>query len=114
MKDVEDITDKTYIANGNSTALLDAIGIAITETGKRLKEMNEKDRPAKVIMVIQTDGLENASREFTYAQVTEMIKHQEEKYNWKIVFLGASLDAANQGASIGVKAMNMMHYSQTS
>jgi len=43
-----------------------------------------------------------------------MIKHQEEKYNWKIVFLGASLDAANQGASIGVKAMNMMHYSQTS
>jgi len=52
MKDVEDITDKTYIANGTSTALLDAIGIAITETGKRLKEMNEKDRPAKVIMVI--------------------------------------------------------------
>ena len=113
IKEVEELTNKNYIADGHSTSLLDAVGKAINETGKRLREMNDKDRPAKVIVVIQTDGQENSSHEFTWQRIQEMIKHQEDKYSWKFVFLGANLAAAEQADMMGIHAMNTLQYSNT-
>ena len=62
----------SWTPRGN-TALLDAVGRAINETGERLAKMAEKDRPGLVVFVITTDGLENSSKEFSKAQIKEMV-----------------------------------------
>lgn len=85
------------------TALLDAIGRTINETGARLARLPESQRPNKVIMVIMTDGFENASREFTREKIFEMIRHQESKYNWSFIFLGANQDAIATATNLGMK-----------
>ena len=56
----------------------------------------------KVIFVISTDGLENSSREFTKQKVKELIKHQQEKYGWEFIFLGANINAVKEAGSIGI------------
>lgn len=99
------LTDKEYYVRG-TTALLDAAGRTILDVGCRLSKTNEDQRPGKVIFVITTDGMENASREFTYAKVKELIKHQQEKYNWEFIFLGANIDASKEADSLGIDADN--------
>jgi uncharacterized protein YegL len=83
---------KTYSPDGG-TALLDAIGRAIDETGARLAAMPEAERPGKVIIAILTDGEENSSRTFTWAQISDKIQHQKDVYKWEFLFLGANQDA---------------------
>ena len=83
-----------------STALLDAVGQAINSVGNRLKKLPTSERAETVIFAVITDGEENSSREFTRSQITEMIKHQQEKYNWEFLFLGADVEA--WGAEIGI------------
>src|SRR5690554_1640502 len=82
------LTSKEYYVRG-TTALLDAVGKTILDVGRRLLTLPEEERPDKVIFVITTDGMENASREFTHQKVKELIKHQQERYNWEFIFLGA-------------------------
>ena len=86
------------------TALLDAVGRAINETGERLAKMDEADRPGLVVFVVMTDGEENSSKEFSKAQIKQMIQHQQEKYQWHFTFLGANQDAFAEAAAIGVYA----------
>jgi uncharacterized protein YegL len=100
-----ELTDKEYYVRG-STALLDAVGKTILDVGYRLSKIDDSERPGKVIFVITTDGLENSSREFTYQKVKELIKHQQEKYNWEFIFLGANIDAAEEAGSIGISSDN--------
>lgn len=95
------LTGREYYVRG-STALLDAVGKTILDVGYRLSKTREEERPGKVIFVITTDGLENASREFTYAKVKELIRHQQEKYSWGFLFLGANIDAAREAESMGI------------
>ncbi|MFM8262160.1 MAG: hypothetical protein ACKN9S_07770 [Pirellula sp.] len=85
-----------------STALLDAVGRAIIETGNRISAMPESQRPGLVICVISTDGLENASQEFTREKVREMISHQRTVYNWQFTFLAANQEAFTQAMDIGL------------
>lgn len=112
IKTVENLTRTTYRADGSSTAYVDALGKAINETGERLRLLPERKRPEKVIFVVITDGQENASREFTKAAVKELVEHQESKYNWQFVFLGANLDAVEEGQYLGVGASNSLTYAQ--
>ena len=84
------------------TALLDAVGKAINETGERLAKMDEADRPAIVAFVIVTDGHENASCEFTRSQIKEMIERQQRDYNWHFTFLGANQDAFREAGKLGI------------
>jgi hypothetical protein len=97
------LTDREYYIRG-STALLDAVGRTINDVGKRLNETPEALRPGKVIFVITTDGLENASREFGYDEVKRMITHQSEKYGWEFVFMGANIDVVKEGSKLGISA----------
>jgi hypothetical protein len=97
------LTEKEYYTRG-CTALLDAIGKTIEDVGRRLGETPEARRPGKVIFVITTDGLENASAEFSYEEVKRMITHQGEKYSWEFIFMGANIDVAQEGNKIGIKA----------
>lgn len=94
---------KTYAPDGG-TALLDAIGRTIDETGARLASIPEADRPGKVIIAILTDGEENSSRNFTWAQISERIKHQREVYKWEFLFLGANQDAIATAAKMNIAA----------
>jgi len=103
------LTGKEYYVRG-CTALLDAVGKTIIDVGSRLSMTIEEERPGKVIFVITTDGLENASCEFTYEKVKELIKHQQDKYNWDFIFLGANIDAAKEADSMGIAMDNAYNY----
>lgn len=95
------LTEREYFVRGN-TALLDAVGKTILDVGCRLAETKEDERPGKVIFVIITDGLENASREFSYQQVKQLIQHQQEKYSWEFIFLAANIDVEQEADNIGI------------
>ncbi|MFP7299769.1 vWA domain-containing protein [Neobacillus niacini] len=99
------LTEEKYFVRG-CTALLDAVGKTILDVGYRFSKTNEENRPGKVIFVITTDGYENASKEFTYEKVKELIKHQQEKYSWEFIFLGANIDAEMEANSLGIDIEN--------
>ena len=99
--DVPRMERKEYVLAGG-TALLDAIGLTVDETGRRLEALAERDRPSTVIFAILTDGLENSSRAFTYQQVAERIHHQQEVYKWQFLFLGANQDAIAEATKFAI------------
>lgn len=101
MKDVPTLEFNDYVPRGY-TALLDAIGRTVTSIGSRLGALPEDQRPDKVILVIVTDGHENASEEFTVERVREMLKTQQETYKWHVVFLGADIDAVSVASQVGI------------
>jgi hypothetical protein len=86
------------------TALLDAVGRGVNETGERLAALEEGDRPGLVVFVIVTDGKENSSQEFSKSQIKEMIERQQGEYSWKFTFLGANQDAFAEAAGMGIRA----------
>ncbi|MDR0139213.1 VWA domain-containing protein [Metabacillus idriensis] len=97
------LTEEEYYVRG-LTSLLDAIGKTIIDVGRRLSNTSDEQRPGKVIFVITTDGQENASKEFSYEKVNELIKHQQEKYSWEFIFMGANIDVAKEAVNIGIKS----------
>jgi hypothetical protein len=109
---IKDVPSLVFQPRG-ATALLDAIGKAIVETGERLDKMPEHDRPSKVVFVIITDGEENSSKEYKKARINELIKQQSEKYQWQFVFLGANQDALKEADSLGISTANAMNFSAT-
>lgn len=113
ISDMRPLNEDTYRATGNSTALYDAIGATIDSVGARLHCLSEKDRPGKVLIMIQTDGHENSSTHYTRAQVAKMIKHQREKYTWDFVFIGASEQAVADAIEMGVAANFTNQYAPT-
>lgn len=98
--DIKEVKDFVLKPRG-ATALTDAIGRTVIEFGAELAALPEKERPGTVIVVVVTDGYENASHEFTAAKVKELIKRQEDEYNWSFVFLAAGQDAIATGANYG-------------
>jgi uncharacterized protein YegL len=106
---IEPMTDKEYYVRG-CTALLDAIGGAIHHIGNVHKYAREEDRPEKTIFVITTDGMENASRQYSYKGLKQMIERQKEKYGWEFLFLGANIDAAKEAARFGINADRAANY----
>lgn len=101
IREVPELTEDTYLPRA-STPLIDAMATTIQTTGKTLSAMPEADRPDKVVFVVITDGLENASRQFSSAQLKEMVEHQEKVYKWNFIYLGANQDAFAEAAKIGV------------
>jgi hypothetical protein len=93
------------------TALLDAVGRAIGDTGLRLHRMPENERPGLVLFVIITDGLENSSHEFNCDQIKQMIEHQKQVYSWQFTFLGANQDAFAEAGKMGINAEDAACYS---
>ncbi len=101
IKAVSPITELEYFVRGN-TALLDAIGRTINKIGGVQKNTAEEYRAEKVLFVITTDGMENASREFDYAKIKAMIERQKSCYGWEFIFLGANIDAVEVAGRFGV------------
>jgi hypothetical protein len=93
-----------------TTALLDSVARIVLDAGKRLAALPEDQRPGTVIVGIMTDGLENASREWSHPQVKQLIETQTRDYQWQFLYLGADQDAVEVGMSIGVSAGNSVTY----
>lgn len=106
------LTDQTYQPRA-CTALLDAMGRTILETGKRLRKLPEHQRPGTVLFVTLTDGFENASRKFSLPQLNRLIRQQQEVYSWQFVFLGANQDAIATAAQMGIGAAQAMTFAAT-
>ena len=103
------MTEKEYYVRG-CTALLDAVGGAVRHIGNVHKYAREEDRPEKTIFVITTDGLENASCEYSYDRVKKMVERQKEKYGWELLFLGANIDAIETAGRFGITADRAANY----
>lgn len=106
---VEKMTDRQYYVRG-CTVLLDAVGGAIKHIGNVHKYAREEDRPAKTIFVITTDGMENASRNYSYEKVQKMVKRQQKKYGWEFIFIGANIDAYAEAQKLGVRKERAVNY----
>jgi len=107
--DIHKVAGYNLVPRG-TTALNDGIGLLITDFGQELAALPEDERPEHVIFVIVTDGFENASREYSKSKVAEMIKHQQEKYNWNFVFLAAGQDAIATGQTYNIGAASSMTF----
>ena len=103
------LTEQDYYVRG-CTALLDAVGSAIHHIGNVHKYAREEDRPERTLFVITTDGMENASRRYTYDKVRAMIQHQKDTYGWEFLFLGANIDAAREAARFGITPDRAANY----
>lgn len=101
-KPVNEVPKLTY-SPGSCTAMNDGVGTAIDEIGKWLSDMDESERPSKNMIVIMTDGQENASKEYDFDTVKEKIKHQEEKYSWTFVYMGTNLQDLKDANRLGIK-----------
>ena len=101
VKDVKPMTENNYITGG-CTALLDAIGNAIHHISNIHKYARKEDVPEHTLFVITTDGMENASKTYTYPKVKKLIENQKEKYGWEFMFLGANIDAVNVASYMGI------------
>jgi len=107
-----ELTNKEYFVRG-MTAMLDAIGKSINDVEQRLSRLSEEEQPGKVIFVITTDGYENASKEYTYAMVSELIKKKQEVDNWEFLFFGANIDASKIGGQLNISADYTFSYDAT-
>lgn len=106
---IKDVRAYVLVPRGR-TALLDALGRAVNETGSRLEKMAEADRPGLVVFVIVTDGQENSSKEFKLAQIKEMIERQQSVYKWKFIFLGTNQDAFAEAGGMGIQLTGAANY----
>lgn len=101
IKGISPITEEDYEVGG-TTALLDAIGFAVQKLINVQKRTSESERAENVLFVITTDGMENASCEYTADKIKKMIQHQKEKYGWEFIFLGANIDAIKTAHQFGI------------
>ena len=110
LKDVPELTSGQYYARG-TTALLDAVGRTLTETAGKMEKEGVCPAKRRVLVLIMTDGLENASREYTKSTVKAMIEKATVDYKWNFIFMGANIDSVSEAASIGINADHAADFS---
>ena len=106
---IEPLTDRDYTVRG-CTALLDAIGGAIHHIGNVHKYARNEDVPEHTIFIITTDGMENASHQYSREKIKAMIERQKNKYGWEFLFLGANIDAVETARSYGIDQDRAVEY----
>lgn len=106
---IEPLTDRDYTVRG-CTALLDAIGGAIHHIGNVHKYARNEDVPEHTIFIITTDGMENASHQYSREKIKVMIERQKTKYGWEFLFLGANIDAIETARSYGIDQDRAVEY----
>ncbi|MDD4657978.1 MAG: hypothetical protein PHW26_02920 [Eubacteriales bacterium] len=109
LRAVSPITEKEYYVGG-ATALLDAIGRTINKIINAHKHTAEEYRADKVLFIITTDGMENASREYNYNKIKGMVARQKSKYGWEFIFLGANIDAVDVAGRFGIAPDRAQNY----
>ncbi len=107
--DIPELTDEVFKPRG-STALYDAMATTIDDLGKELSLLPEENRPKVVMMVVLTDGEENASEKYQQNDVFNRVSHQQEKYSWKFMYLGANQDAIKEAGKMGICQESSIEY----
>jgi uncharacterized protein YegL len=110
---VQPLTDKEYYVEG-STALLDAIGKTINKIVNVQKHSAINHQAGKVLFIITTDGMENASREYSYPKIKQMIDTQVNEYEWEFIFLGANINAEDVAGDLGISEDRAVNYNSDS
>ncbi|MBR5913938.1 MAG: VWA domain-containing protein [Selenomonadaceae bacterium] len=113
LNDAKNLTSEIYYARGN-TALMDALGKTIMETLGTMAKENICPAKRRVLVMIMTDGLENASTEYSKAKIKSMIEATTKEYNWNYVFIGANIDSASEAQSIGIRADHSANFAPDS
>ena len=109
LHEIKPMTKKDYVVNG-CTALLDAIGGAINHIGNVHKYARPEDVPEKTMFIITTDGMENASHQYSSAKIKQMIRRQEERHGWEFLFVAANIDAVETAEHIGIRRERAANY----
>ncbi len=109
ISNIKDLTRDDYAPMG-CTALLDAVGNAVKHIGNIHKYARKEDIPQKTLFVITTDGMENASTQYTQPQIKKLIEKQKEKYGWEFLFIGANIDSVETAGSMGIDARRAVNY----
>ncbi len=111
LKEVEPLTAQTYSPRG-STPLLDALGRGMNTTAMDLASLAPGTRPGKILFVVMTDGQENASRQYSKAEVSKMMD-QLHTGGWQFVFLSSDMEAVGEAASYGFKSESIMQFGRS-
>ncbi len=109
LSEIKPMTDNDYTVRG-CTALMDALGGAVKHIRNIHKYARQEDVPDNTIFVITTDGMENASRNYSSADVKAMIEEQKEKYGWEFLFIAANIDAVETAAKYGISEDRAVNY----
>lgn len=113
LKDIPRMTEKNYTVGG-STALIDAIGGAISHIESIHKYARKEDVPAHTMFIITTDGQENASTRYNSGQIKSMIEKKKKKCGWEFLFIGANIDAVETAAHFGIDRNRAVNYNADS
>ena len=108
LADIAPLTDRDYTVRG-CTALIDAIGVTVNKITNIHKYARSEDVPATTMFVITTDGLENASKEYSSDQVKKMIEDKK-KEGWEFLFIGANIDAVETASHFGIAEDRAVNY----
>lgn len=103
LEKIPQLNTHTYVPRGQ-TALLDAVGRTIKDTDNYLSKLPEEERPNKVIIVIFTDGMENASKRYSRKKISELIQHYRTEKEWEFLFLAANQDAISSGRGLNINS----------
>jgi len=109
LKGIAPITEKDYFVRG-STALLDAVGFAIDKIDRAQKHTAKEEQAENVMFVITTDGMENASCEYNYNKIKDMIEHKKKEHGWEFLFIGANIDAVKTAGKFGIGSDRAVDY----
>ena len=110
LADVPELTSAEYYARG-TTALLDAVGMTLAEVAGKMEKESVCPAKRRVVVLIMTDGKENASKEYSKSKVKAMIEQATNDYKWNFVFMGANIDSVAEASSLGISSRNAMDYS---
>lgn len=111
LADVQPLTENEYVTGG-CTALLDAMGSTILRIHQGQQDTPTEGRAKHIIVVIITDGYENASVEYSFKQIHDLITRQKEQYGWEFIFMGANMDAVKEARNFGIQADRAVTYHQ--
>lgn len=109
LESIKPLTEKDYEVRG-CTALIDAIGSTVNHIEGIHKYVRAEDVPAHTMFVIMTDGMENASKEYTADKVRAMIDKHQAELGWEFLFIGANIDAVETASHIGIAPDRAVNY----
>ncbi len=108
LADIPPMTEDDYVVRG-CTALIDAIGMTVSHIEQVHRYIRKEDVPAHTMFVITTDGMENASKEYSSDKVKRMIE-KKKRQGWEFLFIGANIDAVSTASHFGIGADRAVNY----
>ena len=108
ISELDELPQNAFMPRG-MTALLDAIGKGIHQIESEYASKIQNDEMS-VVMVIITDGAENASQFFNYESIAKKIKERDETGKWTFSFIGCDFDATQTSARLNIRKENVRNY----